>query len=183
MQSKNSLTFSRKAALAVIFVALGVVLAPFTTFPIGPAKINPTQQFINVLSAVLLGPSWAVGNAFVIAVLRNLLGTGTILAFPGGMIGALLAGLLYRWTSKIFLAALGEVVGTGLIASWISAVWIVPVLMKSSAGFLVLFIPFGLSTLTGATLAILVLSFLKKAHLLNAWQTVPQALPTDPPAR
>ncbi len=179
MKSKPSILFSRKVALAVILVALGVVLAPFTTFPIGPAKINPTQQFINVLSAVLLGPTWAVGNAFVIAVLRNLLGTGTILAFPGGMIGALLAGLLYRWTSKILLAALGEIVGTGLIASWLSSVWIVPVLMKSSAGFLVLFIPFGLSTLTGATLAVFLLNLLKKAQMLHSW--LPQETqPHDP---
>ena len=169
MTNRNT-SFSRKTALAVILVALGVVLAPFTTFPIGPAKINPTQQLINVLSAVLLGPSWAVGNAFVIGLLRNLMGTGTILAFPGGMIGALLAGLLYRWTSKILLAATGEVVGTGLIASWVSAVWVAPMFLKSSIGFMVLFVPFGLSTLTGATLAVLVLSLLKKARLLDSWQ-------------
>jgi len=73
-------------------VAIGVALSPFTSIPIGIAKINPTQHFINVVSAVLLGPWWAAGVAMIIGILRNALGTGTLLAFPGGMIGAFLAG-------------------------------------------------------------------------------------------
>ena len=62
---------TRKTAYAVVLVAIGVALAPYTSFPIGIAKVNPTQHFVNVLAAVLLGPWWAVLTAAVIAVLRN----------------------------------------------------------------------------------------------------------------
>ena len=89
-------TDTRKVAYAVVLVAIGVALAPYTSFPIGIAKVNPTQHFVNVLGAVLLGPWWAMTIAGVIGVIRNVMGVGTLLAFPGGMIGALLAGFLYR---------------------------------------------------------------------------------------
>ena len=51
---------TRKTAYAVVLVAIGVALAPYTSFPIGIAKVNPTQHFVNVLAAVILGPWWAV---------------------------------------------------------------------------------------------------------------------------
>ncbi|HNY22054.1 MAG TPA: energy coupling factor transporter S component ThiW, partial [Treponemataceae bacterium] len=49
----------RKTAYAIVFIALGVALSPFTSVPIGIAKINPTQHFLNVALATLLGPAWA----------------------------------------------------------------------------------------------------------------------------
>ena len=48
----------------------------------------------------MLGPGYAVGIAFGSSLLRNLLGWGTLLAFPGSMFGALLAGLFYRGVSE-----------------------------------------------------------------------------------
>jgi energy-coupling factor transport system ATP-binding protein len=72
-------------AYAVVLVAIGVALAPYTSFPIGIAKVNPTQHFVNVLGAVLLGPWWAMTIAGVIGVIRNVMGIGTLLAFPGGI--------------------------------------------------------------------------------------------------
>src|SRR4030065_655718 len=83
---------TRKIARAVILVAIGVAISPFTSIPIGIAKINPAQHFINVLAAILLGPWWATGIALIIGILRNALGAGTLLAFPGGQIGGLLRG-------------------------------------------------------------------------------------------
>ena len=91
---------TRKVARAIILVAIGVAISPFTSIPIGIARINPAQHFVNVVGAVLLGPWWATGIALVIGILRNALGTGTLLAFPGGMIGAFIAGLAYRYTTK-----------------------------------------------------------------------------------
>ena len=88
---------TRKVAYAVVLVAIGVALAPYTSFPIGIAKVNPTQHFINVIGAVVLGPWWAVLVAMVIGIIRNALGVGSLLAFPGGMIGALLAGYMFVW--------------------------------------------------------------------------------------
>ena len=85
-------TDTRKVAYAVVLVAIGVALAPYTSFPIGIAKVNPTQHFVNVLGAVILGPWWAMIIAAIIGVIRNVMGVGTLLAFPGGMIGAFFSG-------------------------------------------------------------------------------------------
>lgn len=73
---------TRRVARAIILVAIGVAVSPFVSIPIGIAKINPSQHFVNVIGAILLGPWWATGIALVIGILRNALGTGTLLAFP-----------------------------------------------------------------------------------------------------
>ena len=123
---------TRKVARAVILVAIGVAISPFTSIPIGIAKINPAQHFVNVVGAVLLGPWWATGIALVIGVLRNALGTGTLLAFPGGMIGAFLAGLAYRYTRSIYIGALGEIIGTGILGAVVSVLIIAPVFITNT---------------------------------------------------
>ena len=79
----------KKLALAGILVAVGVVCSTFS-IPVGASKCAPAQHFINILGGVFLGPSYAVAMAFVTSLLRNLLGTGTLLAFPGSMCGAFL---------------------------------------------------------------------------------------------
>ena len=98
-------TDTRKAAYAVVLVAMGVALAPYTSFPIGIAMVNPTQHFINVIGALLLGPWWAVSIATIIAVLRNAMGLGTLLAFPGGMIGAFLAARIFSADARTLTGA------------------------------------------------------------------------------
>ena len=113
---------TRKVARAIILVAIGVAISPFTSIPIGIAKINPAQHFVNVVGAVLLGPWWAAGIALVIGILRNALGTGTLLAFPGGMIGAFLAGFAYRYTRNLYVGALGEIIGTGILGAVVQGV-------------------------------------------------------------
>ncbi|MFZ0135063.1 MAG: energy coupling factor transporter S component ThiW [Desulfobacterales bacterium] len=82
---------TKKVARAVILTAAAVALSPFF-IPVGITKCFPAQHMINVLAAVMLGPAYAVGIAFAAAFLRNILGLGTLLAFPGGMIGAVLVG-------------------------------------------------------------------------------------------
>ena len=89
----------RKLALAGILVAVGIVCSPLS-IPVGASKCAPVQHFINILGGVFLGPGYAVGMAFVTSLLRNLMGTGTLLAFPGSMCGALLCGLVFSRTGK-----------------------------------------------------------------------------------
>ena len=74
-------------ARAVILVAIAVALSPFF-IPVGISKCFPAQHMVNVLAAVMLGPWYAVVIALVSGIIRNILGLGTLLAFPGGMIGA-----------------------------------------------------------------------------------------------
>ncbi len=156
---------TRRITRAVILVALGVALSPFTSIPIGMAKINPAQHFVNVVGAVLLGPWWATGIALVIGILRNAMGTGTLLAFPGGMIGAFLAGLAYRYSRSIYLGALGEMIGTGLLGATASAFIIAPVLMGKAIALGALIIAFSGSTIAGSIIGVLALNLLDRAGL------------------
>jgi len=154
---------TRQVAQAVILVAIGVALAPFTSIPIGIAKINPTQHFVNVVGAILLGPWWAVAIAAIIGIIRNAMGVGTLLAFPGGMIGAFLAGYVYRYTRNVYLGALGEIVGTGLIAAVVSALLVAPVFMGKTMALSALIIAFSGSTIVGSIVGVLALKLLERA--------------------
>ncbi|HYE10582.1 MAG TPA: energy coupling factor transporter S component ThiW, partial [Patescibacteria group bacterium] len=86
---------TRKMTLSSLLIAIGVITGNMIFIPVGAAKAFPVQHTINVISAILLGPGYGVAIAFCISLLRNILGTGSLLAFPGSMIGALLAGILY----------------------------------------------------------------------------------------
>jgi energy-coupling factor transport system ATP-binding protein len=158
---------THKVAQAAVLAAIGVALSPFTSFPIGIAKVNPTQHFVNILAAVLLGPWWAMAVAAIIAVLRNALGVGTLLAFPGGMIGAFLAGLLYRGTRNVYAAAGGEIVGTGILAALVSGWLVAPFLMGRTMPMLVLIASFMGSTVLGTVLGVLALKLLQRIGYLQ----------------
>lgn len=154
---------TRTVARAMVLVALGVALSPFTSIPIGIARINPAQHFINVVAATLMGPWWAAGIALAIGILRNAMGTGTLLAFPGGMIGAFLAGVLYRLTRNAYLGALGELIGTGFLGAMASALLVAPVFMKKTMAIGGLVVAFSGSSLLGAILGLGALRLLERA--------------------
>lgn len=153
---------TRTIAQAVILVAIGVALAPFASFPVGIALVNPTQHFVNVVAAVLLGPWWAVVLAAIIGVIRNAMGVGTLLAFPGGMIGALLAGLLYRRLKRLWAAATGEIVGTGILGALVSGWLVAPFLMGRQMSMWVLLASFLGSTALGTALGLGALKLLDR---------------------
>jgi energy coupling factor transporter S component ThiW len=155
---------TRDVARAVILVAIAVALSP-VFIPVGISKCFPAQHMVNVLSAVMLGPFYAVAIAAVSAVIRNILGLGTLLAFPGGMIGALLAGLAYRTLKNIYIAGLGEVIGTGLLGALVSAWIVAPTLMGRTMALATLIIAFSVSTVGGSVIAILALNLLRKAGI------------------
>jgi energy coupling factor transporter S component ThiW len=157
---------TQKVARAVIFVAIAVSLSP-VFIPVGIAKCFPAQHMVNVMSAVMLGPAYAVMIAFAAAVIRNLLGLGTLLAFPGGMIGALIAGLAWKASKNIYLAGAGEVLGTGVLGALVS-LWLVgPLLMGKTMAAATLMAAFSVSTVGGTILGIAALKLLKKARV---WQ-------------
>ena len=157
---------AKEVARAVILVAIAVALSPFF-IPVGISKCFPAQHMVNVLSAVMLGPAYAVGIAAIAAIIRNILGLGTLLAFPGGMIGALLAGLAYRASRNIYLAGLGEIVGTGLLGA-LASVWIIaPLFMGKTLALATLMLAFSVSTLGGTIIGIIALHFLRKGGILE----------------
>ena len=123
---------------------------------------------VNVLGAVLLGPGYAVGMAFAAALIRNLLGLGSLLAFPGSMIGALLCGVAYKLCPKLPAAYAGEVFGTGILGG-LASYPIAAVLMGNTKAALFTFVPsFLVSTAVGAAISVLVLSALKRTHVLGS---------------
>jgi energy coupling factor transporter S component ThiW len=164
ISGKESCLKSRDVARAVILVAVAVVLSP-VFIPVGIAKCFPAQHMVNVLAAVMLGPAYAVAIAAAAAIIRNIMGLGTILAFPGGMIGAALAGLAYRWRRNIYLAGLGEIVGTGLLGA-LASVWIVaPLLMQKTMALTTLIVAFSVSTVGGTVIGLVALRLLEKAGI------------------
>jgi energy coupling factor transporter S component ThiW len=88
-------TNTKKLALAGVLTALAIV-GSFLSFPVAGSKCAPVQHMVNIFAAVLLGPGWGVGIAFCASLLRNILGIGSLMAFPGSMIGALCCGLVYK---------------------------------------------------------------------------------------
>ena len=142
----------RKLTFTALFMAIGVLSAHLVYIPVGVAKCFPVQHAINVLLAVLLGTRYSTGAAFGISLLRNLLGTGSILAFPGSMIGAALAGILYKRTGHILGAIAGEIIGTGLIGGLLSFP-IAKFLIGSPVGAFFFIIPFLVSTVGGSLIA------------------------------
>ena len=153
-----------KPSKLIIAFAIGVALAPYTSLPVGIAKINPTQHFVNVVGAVILGPWWAALIAAIIGIIRNSMGVGTLLAFPGGMIGALLAGLFYMGTGKLWFAAAGEIIGTGILASLVAVPYAKFLMGTESAAFFFM-PPFLVSSATGAVLGVLLVYKLKSIYV------------------
>ena len=142
---------SRKAALSGLLIAIAVVFGTFS-IPIFGAKMSPVQHFINVVSAVVLGPGYAVGNAFIASLLRNILGTGSLLAFPGSMAGAFLSGLLFSKFRKLEMALAGEVIGTGILGALL-AYPVAALLMGKESAVFVYVIPFLISCTGGSIMA------------------------------
>ncbi|MGP7816961.1 energy coupling factor transporter S component ThiW [Niallia sp. 01092] len=147
--------------LMALFTAIGTFGSTVLWFPAGIAKAYPVQHALNVIAAVLLGPIPAVIIAFMTSLLRNLMGTGSLLAFPGSMIGALLAGYLYHKTAKTYFASLGEFIGTGVIASLV-AVPYASILMGTKTGAFFFLPSFAVSSLAGSIIGLLLVNRLVK---------------------
>ena len=164
-------TNTKKLALAGVLCAVAVVGSMFS-FPVFGSKCAPVQHMVNMLCAVLLGPWYGVAVAFVASLLRNLLGLGSLMAFPGSMCGALLCGIVYHKTKNLLATLCGEVFGTGIIGGLLA--WPVAVfLMGKAAGdiaFYAYIVPFLVSTVGGSIIAGVVLIALEKNSTLKKMQ-------------
>lgn len=160
----------KKMTFTALFITIGVVSAHLVYIPVGIAKCFPVQHAINVLLAVLLGTRYSVSAAFGISLLRNLLGTGSLLAFPGSMIGAALAGILYKRTNHILGAVAGEIIGTGIIGSLV-AYPVAKFLVGSQVGAFFFVIPFLVSTTGGSLIAYLLYQTPITTHLRDKLRT------------
>ncbi|MCC8140383.1 MAG: energy coupling factor transporter S component ThiW [Lachnospiraceae bacterium] len=157
---------TRKLAMAGVLTALAVV-GSLLSFPVAGSKCAPVQHMVNILAAVLLGPWWGVGIAFCASLLRNLLGLGTLMAFPGSMVGALCCGLMYAATKNLSLTCVSEALGTGVLGGL--AAWPVAKLLMGAepAGLFVYIVPFLISTVVGSILAFLLITVLEKGGVIR----------------
>lgn len=160
---------ARKIAQAAVLAATAVALSPLS-FPIGPTRVYPAQHMINGVGGVLLGPWYATLVAVIAAVVRNGLSTGTIFAFPGGIPGALVVGLVHRYLWRRDYAALTEPVGTACGAV-ISALLVAPLasqlgLITSVLTLEAFVAAFLISSIPGSILGLIVLLVIRRSKSL-----------------
>ena len=167
MKTKNT----RKLALAGILCAVAVVGSLFS-FPVLGSKCSPVQHMVNILCAVLLGPGYGLGAAFGAALIRNLLGLGSLLAFPGSMFGALVCGLVYAKTKNILGTLIGEVLGTAILGGLCAYPIAIFFMGQSAAGlaFYAYIVPFLISPAGGAVISAVLIYSLKKSGVLQSMQ-------------
>ena len=162
---------TKKLCISGILCAIAVVGSTFS-FPIFGSKCAPIQHMVNVLCAVLLGPGYGIGVAFLASLLRNLLGLGSLLAFPGSMFGALLCGYAFRFSKKLWVCLCGEVFGTAVLGG-LCAYPIALLFMGKTASelaFYVYVVPFLISTAAGALLAGILVTALSKTGVLRQYE-------------
>ena len=161
----------KKLTAAGILCAVAVV-GSLLQFPIFGSKCAPVQHMVNIICAILLGPGYGVTVAFIASLLRNLFGLGTLKAFPGSILGALLCGLVYWKYKKIFITLVAEVFGTAILGG-LCAYPVAIFLMGQSAAdiaFYVYIIPFLISTAAGAILSGILVYALNKTNALSEIQ-------------
>ena len=158
----------KKLAIAGLLCAVAVVGSLFS-FPVFGSKCAPVQHMVNILCAVFLGPWYGVGVAFAASLLRNLLGLGRLMAFPGSMLGALLCGVAYWKTRNVPLTLVAEVFGTAVLGG-LCAYPVAVLLMGQSAGeiaFYAYVVPFLVSTAGGSILSGILIYTLQKTGALK----------------
>lgn len=161
---------TKKLALSGVLCAVAVVGSMFVTFWVLGSKCAPVQHMVNILCAVFLGPWYGLGVAFVASLLRNLLGVGSILAFPGSMCGALLCGLAWWKSKNLWLTLAAEVFGTGIIGGLAAYPLAIAFLGQNAAevAFTAYVVPFLISTVAGSILAGALVFALQKSGALGA---------------
>ena len=158
-----------RLTLAGILVAVAVVGSMFS-FPVFGSKCSPVQHMVNVICGVLLGPWYGLGAGFLAALIRNLLGLGSLLAFPGSMCGAFLCGLVWKYSRKLLPTLAGEVFGTGVIGGLLAypiAITFMGV-SASNVAFYAYIVPFLISTVVGSIIAGAIIFALQKNGVLNS---------------
>ena len=156
----------KKITLTGVFVAISVIGSLFS-FPVIGSNCSPAQHLMNIMGAVFLGPGYALAAAFLSSLIRNMLGLGTVLAFPGSMCGALLAGILYRMGKKLPFAYAGEVFGTSVIGGMLAYPMAKLVLGNDQAAIFTFVVPFLISTCGGTILAIFLVGAMKKSGVID----------------
>ena len=164
--SKKSNISVFRLALTALFIAIAVVGSLFS-FPVLGSRCSPVQHLVNILCAVFLGPWYALIAAFLASLIRLILGLGTLMAFPGSMVGALLAGLAYKFIKKLPAAWIGELFGTSVIGGLLAYPVAYFLMGNEAAAMFAYIIPFFISSCGGTIIAAIITVAFKKSGFLN----------------
>ena len=155
----------RKLAMAAVLVAVAVVGSLFS-FPFLGAKCSPVQHLVNIIGGVYLGPWYSLGVAFCASLLRNIFGLGSLMAFPGSMVGAFLSGVMFHWIFK------GKPLALRLPMAYVGMLSfpIAYLIMNNTAATLFGFVfPFFASSVVGTVIAAIVVTSLKRVKAIDAF--------------
>ena len=130
----------------------------------GAGQMASSYQFSVRTTPLAYGPQ-AFG--FVLA---RLLGLGSLMAFPGSMIGALCCGLAYMAFRKLWLTCIAEASGTGILGG-LAAYPVAKLMMGLNPGGLFVYIvPFLVSTVVGSILAYFLVTALQKGGVISMYR-------------
>ena len=160
-------TKTRKLIFTAVLAAIGYVLTPIFRIPGWAA---PMQHLINVTGVVLLGPAYGFACSALLTAMKLILMGEDLFSIPGGLIGAFLAGVMYKKFGKIWAAAIGEIFGTGILGAMCS--YPLSAFYYGNAGVsLFTYIPaFMISTCFGTLCAVILLKFMRNAGVLRKLQ-------------
>jgi len=180
---KTRVMYAKKLAIVIVFSALGVAIAPFFWFWFLGTKAYPTQHMINAILGVLIGPFWAAIAAIFIGTIRNMLGIGTFYAFPGGIPGGIVVGIIYWFLKRLklsekarLISAFAEPIGTLLIGVPLSLLLFAPWMMDPKLlgliekegtlfAFLILGAGWALSCVLGSIIGFIILLILNRVGI------------------
>lgn len=157
----------RNLAFAGVLTAVAVV-GSMLSFPVAGSKCAPVQHMVNIVAAVTLGPWWGVGIAFCSSLLRNLLGLGSLMAFPGSMVGAACCGVMYLAVKNLAATCAAEAFGTGVLGGLLAYPVAKLLMGLTPAGLTVYMMPFFISTAAGSILAFVLLSALERGGVMRS---------------
>jgi energy coupling factor transporter S component ThiW len=168
---------TKRIAATAVLVGVGLVLSylnPFAYFEIQGSKINPFAHMINGLAGVLVGLTFAVTAATILAILRYSLAIGTILAFPGGISGAIITGTASYFLRKKFpkyadYASFLEPIGTVFIGGTLADFFLPVAGVPSFEGILFWWVLFAGSSIFGCILGFVSLKVLRDQNI--TWET------------
>jgi len=157
---------TKKLTFSALLTAIGVIAGSMIYIPVGVSKCFPIQGTINILAAIILGPYYGIAIAFCISLIRNMTGTGSLLAFPGSMIGAFLAGIIFYKTKNVLATVAAEIFGTGVLGGLL-AFPIANLIMGKKVAALFFVAPFLISTIGGSIIAYFMIKILDSTKIFN----------------
>lgn len=157
---------TKKMIMTAMMAGVAFVLNTFVYFP----AMAPFQHCVNVIAVAFLGPWYGCLAAFICGVLRMMSGR-TIQAIIGAVFGPIVGGLLYKKTKNIYLLAVGEIFGTGILGA-LAAYPFMRLFYNLEAVEWYYYVPFYTpSAVVGAIMGVAVLLTLKKSKLFEQFKS------------